>query len=614
MSYKPLIYTSEKYSKMSYKISDLDHKKLVESFKEYLRADKRYTDYDFEGSGLSMIINLLAYNTLYNAFYTNMLSSEMFMDSAQMRDSIVSIAKHINYTPRSTRSSRANVNVTFLSPGSVPSITIQKGTAFSARGGDDRLYSFTTTESRIVYPNENGQFIAENLELIEGIRLSHTFDVNYSGTNKPRFIIPNPNVDTTDLVVRVRPNPSSSVEFFYIKNDNVNELRGDDLVFFTQEVDDGLFEIYFGDNIIGKQPDHGSQIIIEYVVSNGELSNGCKKFTPIAGIGNIRNTNIKTETIDPSHGGASRESEESIKLLSPLNWEAQDRAVTVNDYETLIKKDNPSIEFVRVWGGEDHEPPQYGRVFVCMKPFEGVRLSTNQKRSIVTDVLKKRNLVSIEVVPIDPDPIYLEIDSTVRYKSSLTSKNGIDIRSGVINSIKEFRSRELSGFDRTFRSSKFTNEIDDSDNSILNNETFITIKNKIIPPLNVPSRFVVNFNNQIDRGDAKNDISTLSSTSFVYKGQVSYLGDDGSGSIYIYRIVANTKVIFEYGVGSINYDDGSVIINNLNVQNIPSGSEFVEIKVKPARKDLFSERNQVFIIDEVDVKVTVIDETTNRVY
>jgi hypothetical protein len=599
---------------MSNKITELDYKKLVDSLREYLRNDSRFTDYDFEGSGISMIINLLAYNTLHNAFYVNMVGSEMFLDSADLRESVVSLAKHLNYTPRSVRSSKAFVNISFLNPGTVTQIVIPKGTAFSSRGTDDRIYSFTTTETKVITPNPSGNFIANDVELIEGIRLSHTFDVDYSGPDKPRFILPNPNVDTTDLVVRVRENPSSSVALFYQKADNINELKGGDLVYFIQEIEGGLFEIYFGDDIIGKEPSSGSQVIIEYVVSNGPRSNGCKRFAPINGVAGYPNSGVSITTTSNSAGGSLAESKESVKLLAPLNWEAQDRAVTVQDYETLIKKDNPQVEFVRVWGGEDNDPPQYGRVFVSLKPFDTVRLSTAQKQSIVKDVLRKRNLVSIEVVPVDPKPIYVEINSTIRYQSSVTSKTGNDIKTDVLNSITSYRNSELSGFDRTLRFSKLTKSIDQAENSILNNETFLTIKDKIIPPLNVPTRFVINFNNELSKGDAQNDISSISSTSFVYKGQTSFLGDDGKGSIYIFRFVANVKVIFEFGVGTIDYSKGEIILSNLNIQSIPSGNEFVEIKATPLKKDLFSERNQIFIIDNDDVKLSVIDETTGKVY
>jgi hypothetical protein len=597
---------------MSNRISEVDYKKLVDSLKDFLKTDTRFTDYDFEGSGISMIINLLAYNTLHNAFYVNMVASEMFLDSADLRESVVSLAKHINYTPRSVRSSKAYININFTNPGTASQIVIPKGTAFSSRGADDRIYSFTTTETKVLLPDINGNFKIEDLELIEGIRLSHTFDVSYSGPDKPRFILPNPNVDTTDLVVRVRNNPFSPA-LFYQKASDINELQKDDLVYFIQEIEGGLFEVYFGDNIIGKEPTDGSQVIVEYVVSNGPRSNGCKRFSPINGVGGFSNSVVSITTTSNSAGGSLAEDSDSIKLLAPLNWEAQDRAVTVNDYETLIKKDNPQIEFVRVWGGEDNDPPQYGRVFVSMKPFSGVRLSTSQKQSIVKEVLRKRNLVSIEVVAVDPKPIYVEVNSTIRYKSSLTSKSGNDIKNDVLNSISEYRNKELSGFDRTLRFSKLSNSIDNSDVSILNNETFLTIKDKIIPPLNVPTRFVTNFNNSLSTGDAQNNISTLSSSSFVYKGQTSFLGDDGKGSVYIYRIIANVKVIFEFGVGTIDYEKGEVVLTNLNIQSIPSGNEFVEIKAIPKRKDLFSERNQIFIIEQSDVKLTTIDETTDKI-
>jgi len=589
-------------------ITELDFDQIKDNLKDFLRSQSQFNDYDFEASGLAILIDLLSYNTHYNSFYTNMVGAEMFLDTAQLRESVVSKAKHLAYIPRSTNSARASINITFNTPGSVSNITIPKGTAFTGRGSDSSTYTFTSTETKVVYPNSSGEFKVEDLVIIEGTRLIHSFDVDYSGPSESRYILPNANVDTSYILVTVQSN-SSAPSVFHKRVEDINLVQPDDNVFYLQEIEGGLYEIYFGDDIIGKKPTDGSIVNVEYVVSNGISGNDISVFAPANGVAGYSSSTLTIETTSNSSGGALPESLDSIRLLAPLNWEAQDRAVTVNDYEYLIKSDNPEIEFARVWGGEDNDPPQYGRVFVSLKPIGGVQLSKSQKDYIINTVIRKRNLISMEVVLVEPDYTYIITDTTVRYLSSLTNDTAGTIKQTAINAIKSYRTNSLAGFNKLFRYSKLSNTIDESDDSILNSLSEVTMKAKILPALNVPTQYTISFNNQIDKGDSQNNESTLSSSAFTYKGVTSYLGDDGNGGIYIYRMYASTKVIFETGVGTINYDTGKITLRNFTPEALPSG-ETIDIIVKPELNDLISQRNQVFLIEDEDISVTVIDETT----
>lgn len=586
------------------RVTELDFLQIRDNLKDFLRSQDEFKDYDFEGSGLAVLLDILAYNTHYNAFYLNQVASEMFLDSATLRESVVSRAKHITYTPRSSRAAQAKLQIQFFPTTSPASITIPYDTEFNTNI-DGSTYIFRTNESYIVEPNTSGEYIAEEVEIIEGKRVTQTFVVDNS--EPQRFLLDNNRIDTTTIKVNVKKSLTNTTQTAYVLNEDINVLDGESTVYFLQEVEDEKFEIYFGDGFVGRALQDGEVVIVEYLVTNGAAANTANLFSPIRKIAGFNGTTITTT--QPAYGGDTLESIASIKHLAPLNYEAQDRAVTKNDYETLIKTDFPNIEAVRVWGGEDNDPQQFGRVFISLKPITGVVLSTRTKQIITNRIVTSRSIVALEPVLVDPDFTTIAINTKVIYKSANTTKPESDLRNEILSNILVFGDENLDKFDNHFRYSALTRVIDDTDVSIINNLTTIRLKKEFSPVLNVPTQFELQFNNQLDKGDACNGVYSLSSTAFTIRGFTAYFTDDGLGCVHIFRFVGTERRTLIENIGTIDYDTGKVTINKFAPEALPDGVTTVELFVTPAENDIYPLRNQILIFEEEDVKITMSDES-----
>lgn len=589
-------------SKLNY--TEIDFNKLKESLKNYLRSQSEFNDYDFDGSGLAVLIDELAYNTSINGFYANMVANEGFIDSAILRESIVSRAKQIGYTPRSIRASSAFIKLEFFPLDSPASILIPKGHRFGTTI-DAKPYTFSVARAYTCFPDSLGAYSIDNVEIFEGTPLTFRFIVDFSLPQRQRYILPNVNVDTTKISVRVQQSSGNTAIEIFEEHEDLNELNDTSKVYFLQEIEGGKFELIFGDGVVGKALQDGNIVIVDYFVSAGPAANKAKLFSQLTKIGGYENTVVSTTSV--AAGGSDAEDTESVRKLAPLSYEAQNRAVTKSDYETLIKKDYPKIEFVRVWGGEENDPPQYGRVFASIKPVEGLALSQSEKQFIVNEIIRKRNVISLEVLLVEPDYLRIVPTSKVFYRGKATLKTAAQLRDDVIASIQQYREDDLRGFDSQFRESKLASRIDSTDPSISSNQLNIKLKYRIVPPINIPTLFDINFNTEINKGDSANGLSTLSSTGFIYKGLTSYLGDDGQGEIYIYRIFDNRKVIFERGAGTINYALGKIKIPALRVESIPTG-DVIDLYVLPQITDVSPIRNQIILIEDEDISVTVVNE------
>ena len=595
-----------------FKYSELDFKKVKENLKTFLRSQDKFKDYDFDGSGLSILLDLLAYNTSYNGFYLNMVANEMFLDTAILRDSIVSRAKHLGYTPRSIRSCKAIVDLSIdpsLGPGPMEpaSIFIPRNTLFytSIDGSD---FYFTPTRS-VMIENIDGKYEAKNVELIEGRPFTHKWTYN-AGTSFPqRFIIPNDNVDTSVLSVKVQESATSSVQQTFVQHQDFTEVKGDDLIYFLQGTSDNRYEIVFGDGVVGKALEDGNIVIVDYIVSSGEDALGARRFFPVDRLGGYIRSTITTVT--PARDFAPIETNESIKKLAPLSYDAQNRAVTRQDYETLIKKDVPAIEYLRVWGGEDNDPPHYGKVFVAVKPFTGLSLSADQKEILVNNYIRPRNPISIEVVIVEPDYLRLNIESLVFFDSTKTLLSAPDLIQKVKQSILDFKASDLRGFESHFRYSRLVRAIDDSDPLISGNLTNINLHYRIFPPFNVPTRFEIKLKNEISRGDALNQQSAINSTPFIYKGINTYLSDNGRGVLHFYRIVDEQRVVVQDDVGRVDYSTGTITLHNLTIQNIPNELDYIDLIVKPEQQNIYSHHNQIIILEEENIFVATRDTSIN---
>lgn len=588
-------------------LTELDFAQIKENFRDYLRSQSQFEDYDLEGSGMSVLMDILAYNTSYLAYYLHMVANEMFLDTAVLRKNVVSRAKAIGYTPTSRRSAKAVIRVEVF-PGDAPSsITVPEGTRFSTNI-DGRTYYFSTYDTYTI-PLSGGRYVLDDIVITEGHRLTHRFTIDGS-TLTPSSVLrlPNAGVDTSLLKVRVQTSSVDTTTAVYKLADGITELDSESNVFFLQEGEGLTTEIYFGDGIIGKSLEDGNIVIVDYTVSNGSLVNLASSFQAVQNVGGY--TNVIVSLNAAAAGGSDEEEIESIKFLAPLNYQSQDRAVTKTDYEVLIKKDFPAIDAVRVWGGEENVPPQYGKVFISLKPSEGLVLSNSLKDYITQQLIKKRNMVSVEVVIVDPDYIYLVIDSTVRYRSQLTNDSSGVIQQAIVDAIVDFGESNLNMFDSYFRYSKMVRDIDASHTSIQNSMTSIKLKYRLFPSFDAEEKHQIAFGNAVDSSLTTMNTPTLSSTGFTYNGFTCYFQDNQEGVIQIYRLVEGSRVIVQSNAGTIDYSTGDVVIDRLLISGTASGDDYVEIMVCPLFQDISTVRNQIIVVDEDNINVTLIDEST----
>lgn len=586
-------------------LTALDFDSYKESLKSYLRAQDRFKDYDFNNSNMSVLLDLLSHNTYLNAFYLNMVASEMFLDSAQLRDSVISHAKELNYLPRSFTSAVATVNVVIDAgaENTKNAILITKGTQFITRVGDS-AFTFTTAEDIVTTVSNGRYFIATGVKIYEGNYNSDTYVVDY---NDPLIYKINSNqVDLSSITVRIVENNGSDVQQ-YVRATSMFGLDETSKVFFVQPALNGEYEVVFGDGVIGRRPLNNSVVLIEYRVCNGELPNGAGKFFPAGRIDN--EANITITTTKPAADGSVGESLNSIKYNAPRAFTTQERAITAEDYENILKLNYPEINAVAAYGGEDATPPQYGRVFISidLKDVDGLpKIKENEYKRF----LRSRSSVAMEPIFISPDYLYLRINSLIKYNINITGRNPEDIRTLVTRSILQHSLDNLNSFNRTLRYSKLVKDIDDSEASVISNETEIELIKYLTPVLNRPQNFTIDFKTPLIQsvpflGDDHPiiDVHAIASTPFTYESiNNCVLEDDGDGVVRIVTPVgANHKKIID--VGTVDYDTGVVRINNFNI------SQFVGTSLKvyaiPRNKDVTSVQNVILNVLEPDITLTI---------
>jgi len=584
-------------------LSQLDFNSHKESLKQFLKSQERFKDYNFDSSNMSVMLDVLAYNTYQNSFYLNMVANEMFLDSAKLRDSVISHAKELNYLPRSFISSTAKVNIQVTSSDVTKrSITIPKGTAFISRVGDD---SFTfTTDENIVVSSTNNVFTANDVELYEGSFLNETYLVNYEDPIK--YAINNKQVDISSVEVSViEDNGSNRIE--YQRATSLFDLDETSEVFFIQPTVGDRYEVVFGDGVVGRRPKDNSVIIIEYRVCAGELPNGARKFVISGRIDNEQNVTVSV--VDPANGGAVAETINSIKFNAPRAFTTQERAVTAEDYENLLKANYPEINAVSAFGGENASPPQYGKVFVSvdLDDVDGLPLI---KREEYAKFLRSRSTVSMEPIFVSPEYTYLNVVSNIKYNINLTGLNPEDIRTIAISSILSFAGTSLNNFNRALRYSRLIKSIDDADSSIVSNETDIDLIKYIIPQVNVIQNINLHFKTPLLTIGSTlpdeypfNDLNVIGSTTFTYQGQNNCsVEDDNAGNLNIVLPVgSNYRKITR--IGSVNYETGEININNFAISDY-QGS-VLKIYAKPRNRDLISNQNVILNILEPDISLIV---------
>lgn len=580
----------------SINLVNLDFNDLKSSLQSYLSGQSKFQDYDFDGSNMSVLLDLLSYNTYINSFYLNMVASEMFLDSAQLRDSVISHAKTLNYTPRSFRSATARINiaVTPSAASNTTTVTIPRGTSFTSKVGSN-TYTFTLPDNYVVTGSTNGTFTAANVVIKEGVLVTDTFIFNSQSTDQ-RFIIANPTVDTTSLRVYVTENNGSNVLTYTQANSYLN-IDSTSQVFFLQSAESDLYELVFGNGTQGRTPAHGAVISAVYGVGNGELPNGCALFSSDDSIDG--HTNVVITTVSTATGGLVHETTHSIRKNAPRYFQTQERAVNASDYKTLLQLAHPEINAIHVYGGEEEEPPRYGKVVISLDVADSDGVSENNK-TVYQKFLKERCPLTIDPVFVDPEYINLEVDSFITYNVNTLTSSEKDLIASVKSKVRVFNELNLNDFNTTFRYSKLVENIDSVSTSIVSNNTEVIAYKALNPTLNNPVPFTVRFNNKLK---TLNSTNVITSTFFTYDGSLCRLEDDGNGIIRIVSIeTQGTKSATILDVGTVDYVTGIVFINGLNISSYEG--PYIKLRALTDSYDINAALNNIIRIQDEDIIVT----------
>lgn len=599
------------------KTTDLGFDEIKANLKSFLQSQTALQDYDFEGAALSVILDVLAYNTHYNSLYTNLAVNESFLDSASKRSSVVSRAKEVGYIPHSATSSKAKVSLTITpSTSSAVSTTLtlpayQQFTAII----DGIQYSFYNLEAQTAFLNTaTNKFVFENVEIYEGNVLSF----KYEAADGIRYIIPNTDVDLATLKVRVADTSTSTARTTFVRQENILNLNGSSAVFFVKEIEGELYELEFGNDIIGKALVPGNIVELTYLVTNKALGNGIRTFT-YSGSTLISGT-VQVTTTSTASGGADIEEIESIRYNAPRSYASQNRVVTVDDYRTFIYSNFTDAEAVNVWGGESNVPPQFGRVFVSVKPRNATILTQAQKDNLLAK-LKDKNVVSITPVIVDPEYLNVRVDVSVYYNPRLTSLTANEIKTLVINTIKNYNTTNLNSFTGIFKHSNLSSLIDSAEPSIISNILTIKLSTGGAPAYDTLATYRVELGNPIyGSGVPEQSITT---TGFYIAGrtEIMYMEDlpldSTNGLIRLYYFDENDNKVYYKTYGSketpaVNYKTGSIVVEGLTVTGldlVTAEGTLGQWIIKPQSNDVVSVRNQLVTIPEEKINVNLIVDT-----
>ena len=595
-------------------VSDFDFDDIKANLKSFLQDQSEFQDYDFEGSGFAVLLDLLAYNTHYLGFNANMLANEMYLDSADIRKNIVSLAKMLGYTPTSPKSPSATIDILMNNiPTTTATITMAKGTAFTTTV-DGETYQFVSNASHILTPT-SGVYKFTNIPVFEGTLVTFKYTVDSTDADQS-FTIPSVNADTSTLKVSVQNSASDTTTNTYTLATGITSISATSKVYFLQEMEDGKFEVYFGDDVLGNKLDDGNIVILEYIVSNKDEANGASSFTLSGNVGGFSDVSITT--VSNAQGGAEAQTKESIRFNAPLQYSAQDRAVTTADYESLVQSIYPNAQSVSAWGGEDDETPVYGVVKIAIKAASGSTLTNTTKTDIVTQ-LKKYNVAAVRPEIVDPEITKILLTTNVKFDEKSTTKTADTLKSEVLTTLTNYNTNTLTQFDGVFRYSKVTGLIDGTDNSVLSNITTLKIRKDFTPTLASSTRYDVYFRNGLNNPHSGHNAAAggiLESSGFKVSGDSStifYLDDDGAGNVRRYSFSGATRVYANNTQGTIDYDTGAITINSLSVLSVENirgaASTKIELTVVPSSNDIVPVRDQILEIDTANSSITVSADT-----
>ncbi len=580
----------------------LDFNSLKDNLKTFLRNNTQFKDLDFEGSNISVLLDVLAYNSYLNAFYTNMVASEMFLDTAQLRDSVVSHAKELSYTPRSFTSAKATITVDITPATTVSSIVVPKYTSFTSRVGSN-TYTFTTNESVVVTANTTGgyRFVTD---VYEGGVVTDTFTINQSNTTQ-RFVLSNPTIDVSSLSVVVYED-NGQTTLTYNSAVDLSTVASNTHAFFTQAAENSQYEITFGDGVFGRIPKDGAVVAVKYRACSGELPNGASTFAvdgPIDG-----HVNIAVTPTTAASGGAVSEGIQSIKFNAPRSYRAQGRAVTVSDYEALLRAKFPDISSVHVYGGELVEPPQFGKVFIAVDSAVGDGTSQTAKSSYV-QYLSDKTPTTITPIIIDPEFLYVSITTNIEYNINATKKSTSEIQTSVLAAISNYNTDVLDDFATTLYYSSLIKAIDAADTSIVGNSTEVFAIKRLNPSLTITNNIDYSIRNALalDEGIRASAMEThygyvVTSTPFIYENTRCILVDDANGALFV-AALQGTTINPLRRIGSVNYETGRVTIPSIAITSY--SGPFIAIKHRTRSKNITSQLNTILTIDDNDIIVNI---------
>ena len=590
----------------SLSLVELDFDGLKNSLKSYLSSQSQFLDYDFESSNMNVLLDILSYNTFHNAFYLNMVAAESYLDSAQLRNSVVSHAKELNYVPRSKRSAKATVSISFEANTNV--VTVPKNTSFTSLVGS-KLFTFLTDRESVHF-SANGSFHVQSLDVYEGTLVTDTYIVDTTNPTQ-RFIVMDKDVDTRSIDVQVtEDNDGTKLQFNPASS--TLDLSSTSRVYFLQGAEDYRYEIVFGDDVIGRKPKNGAIVRISYRTCSGEEANGAARFQLDNEFVEF-STSPDVETVDISRGGSEAESTESIKFYAPRYFQTQERAVTTSDYEIILKQRFPEINAVSAYGGEELSPPQYGRVLIAVdiSDVDGLPAS---KVDEYLNFIRPRSPLSIDPSLVSPEYTYYRVQSKIKYSVNDTSYTSDQIKSLVVNRIITYDDTYLNRFKASFRYSKFLAAIDSiEDSGILSNDTQVTVYKKFEPTFGSQEDYYLDFTLPLTESGAVlgatydvRDLTAVYSSEFIFNSERVHVADDGQGVLRVVKDTNGTVSVVRPNIGSVDYSTGLVKIVDLQIDALLVGESEVRLFVVTADRDFDTFKNVILQLESNQIDIEAI--------
>ena len=594
-------------------ITELDFEGISDNLKNYLKGQDKLKDYDFEGSTMSILIDLLSYASHIGAVNSNIAASELFLDSAQLRKNVVSRAKDLGFTPASETASKAIVEMTLSNvrnaDGSIPTqndMTLPRGAIFQTVF-DGQPYNFVVPTS-IKPTSEGTRFVYANVELIQGTYATDTFIYDRQIKNS-KFVLSNERVDKQHIVVSV--NSGGTTESYTLSTD-VSTITTTSKVFYTQENEDAYTEIYFGDGTLGKELSDGDIITVTYIIVDSEHANGSKQFSQITAINGFTDSSVLVQ--QEALGGGEKESIESIKFKANKFYTSQNRLVTLNDYKSKVSEYYPNADAIAVWGGEDNDPPEYGKVFLAIKPQNADYLSESEKTVVINNI-NKLNMLTVRPTIVDPDIVKILITTTFQYNKNVTQLSEGELETLVSNAIMDYDKNNLANFDAILRHSKLIQAIDNADDSILSNTTNIRLRKKLKPTISLEKGYTVAMGNTLYNPHSGHNAMSggiTSTTGFKVQGDsvnTFFFDDDGNGNLRRYYLSGSTRVYSDSSAGTVDYSSGKISISAITITSTVNNDASIDFTVIPNSNDVVATRGSLIDISLSDIKVNGVIDT-----